>query len=102
MSKFTFDGDIEKTLRRWSVLLNNITIEDNFAGFLFRAKDIEAGEVVSVAHGLGIVPSGFWVIDAQEGAVVERSDSDDWTNKHVYLVNVGTTSSYTGRILILP
>lgn len=102
MAKFSISSDVRSTLLRWArQLTQGLTFEENFTSYEWEGS-IEAGEEKRITHNLDSVPTRFILTDAQGTNLIIRSDTQRPTLKFFFVKNVATTSTFTGKILILP
>lgn len=100
MAKFGFLGDIKATLNEWAVLLRSLSFRENFRSYEWEGE-IEAGKEQPIAHGLKVIPTRFIVLDAQGTNAIVRGDTRPTVDRF-YVKNVATTSTFKGKILVMP
>lgn len=101
MAKFSLiPHNIKETLRRMVAGLYDLTFEDNFRGVVV-SLEIPAGEEKSVSHNLGSIPQSWMIITNEDFTAVVRG-TERWTDTHASFLNMATTSTFRGRILIMP
>lgn len=101
MAKFIVGTDLINTLRSWTNLLRNLTFSDNFRGYEWEGE-IEAGETVKITHPLKIIPSRFVITDVTNSSPIIRPTTPKADNTFFYIKNTATTSTFSGKILVLP
>lgn len=100
MAKFVVGKVIEDTLSTWSNLLGKLTFKENFIGYEWEGE-IAAGEEKKITHTLKVVPTRFLVTEARESNLL-ASGFTRHTTDFFYVKNRGTTSTFIGKLLILP
>lgn len=100
MAKFSPGYDFLATFKSWAVGLKNLTFIENFRGFEW-SGEIEAGETQKITHNLKVIPTRFLVIDAQGTNNIVRGSAAA-TSTYFYVKNQASSSTFTGKILILP
>ena len=101
MAKFSLRDDILGTLRTWLTELRNLTFSDNFKGYEWEG-DITAGETVKITHSLKVIPTRFLVTQAKGNNLLIMSDTPRATSDFFYITNTATTTTFNGKVLILP
>lgn len=101
MAKFSVTPiDIMMLLKGWAVGLRNLNFTDNFRGYEWEG-DIEAGQEVRLTHGLGVIPTRFILTDMQGVGTIVRGDVKA-TTQFFYVKNIAASSTFRGKILVLP
>lgn len=102
MAKFPVLSSIISTLKSWSIgLAKGLTFEDNFKGYEWSGS-IEAGVEKRITHGLGVVPTRFLVTLSRDACTIVASSENRPTKDFFYIKNIASTSTFIGRVLILP
>lgn len=101
MAKFSVNNSsIIEVLRTWAGLLRGLTFGENFKGYEW-SGEIDAGETVKITHGLKVIPTRFIVLSSRLVNTIIKSETAT-TVDFIYLKNNASTSTFTGKILILP
>ena len=99
MAKFSVGTDIVNTLKNWAQLLRALTFTDNFRAFEW-VGSLEAGKELNITHNLTVTPTRFIVLGDYPALI--RKGAGSATAQFFPLKNIGTTSKFTGKVLILP
>ncbi len=101
MAKFPVLPNVAMTLRVWATNLLGLRLDENLIGYEWTGV-IAPGAEAKITHGLGFVPTRFLVLSARGTNLIVESDVNRHTLEFFYLKNLATTSTFDGRILILP
>lgn len=99
MAKFSLAGTLQDTLSTWVILLRSLSFVDNFRGYEWEGE-IAAGKEKPITHDLRVVPKRFIVLSGEPALLKEGAENA--TADFFFLKNVGTTSTFIGKVLILP
>lgn len=100
MTAFPLSGSIDQIVRLWSTLLLRLEIPSNIRAFEW-VGEIAAGEELAITHPLGLIPTRFIVADDSIGGILVRG-SRAWTKNHVFIKNRASTTTFSGKVLVLP
>lgn len=100
MSVFRLGSTLKATFDAWIVGLQNITFQENFNSYEW-SGEIAAGVEKGITHRLKVIPTRFMLLSARGTNQIIEGDTRH-TLTHFYVKNVATTSTFTGKILILP
>lgn len=102
MAKFAVLQTINITLKFWAAALSKgLTFDDNVKGYEWTGQ-IVAGAEQQITHNLGLIPSRFIVSAADGSNSIVRGVLKKANGKFFYVKNVASTSTFMGKILILP
>ena len=102
MARFSVLSSIESTLQRWAAnLTKGLTFGENLAGYEWQGS-IEAGQEFRITHDLLVTPSRFLILDAKGVNTIVRSPLHAPTGKFFFVKNIASTTTFTGRLLIVP
>lgn len=100
MAKFSVLISPYETLRQWVSALRNLSFRDNFTGYEWTGE-ILPGEEKAITHGLKVIPTRFILTDAQGTNLIIRGDTKP-TATHFFVTNVASSSTFKGKILVMP
>lgn len=100
MAKFTVGISLFKTLQDWVIKLRGLTFKENFAGYEW-SGEIEPGEEVRISHGLKETPTRFIITQAKGTCLLVMGETKA-TNVHFYVKNIASSTTFTGKIFIMP
>lgn len=100
MALFTLDKTVESTLSIWLTNLKNLSFFDNFRGYEWEGS-ILAGETKKIAHNLKVTPTRFVVTEAKDASTIIKG-APSASPDTFYLKNASSTSTFTGKVLLLP
>lgn len=102
MAKFAVLNTVAATLSRWeSLLVKGLSFEENLVGSEWEGT-IAAGEERRITHDLGVVPTRFAILQAKGVNTVIQSRLRNPTAEFFWVQNIASTSSFTGKIQIMP
>lgn len=101
MARFFPYSNPLQTLKEWAILLRNLTFTDNFSGYEWEGS-IDAGEERRITHPLKRIPTRFIVVESRETPLLIKGRENNPTKDFFYVQNIATTSTFTGKIVILP
>lgn len=78
--------------------LKRLTLTENFESYLAQVT-IDAGTEETIAHNLGVIPSGRIILKHSGDSRIVDGDTD-WDKNNIYLKNTGATD-VTLTVLIL-
>lgn len=100
MAKFSVGKDILDTLKTWVGMLRNLSFQDNFRGYEWEGT-IATGVEKKIQHDLKVIPTRFLVTDCA-GIVTIVKGPTRATINFIYFTNTSTTTTFDGKILIMP
>lgn len=99
MANFGVTDDVLTTLKTWVVRLRQLTFGDNFRCFEWEGT-LAAGKETTITHDLKVTPTRFLVLSGEPALI--KQGSGDTDAQFFSIKNVGSTSDFTGKVLILP
>lgn len=100
MTAFPLSGTVEQIVKLWSTLLLRLEIPSNIRAFEWTGE-ILAGDEPAITHTLGVIPTRFIVADDAIGGILVRGERA-WTRSHIFIKNRASTTTFKGKILVLP
>ena len=79
--------------------VRNISLGDNMSGQIVKDISLKAGENIQISHNLKVVPK-YWIMLRRRGNSVIADGPTRWSDKSIYLSNVGAEDD-TITILIM-
>lgn len=92
-----FANEVRKAMESLQQILLTLNFKDNFRGYQWEGS-IAASTEISVAHRLGVVPSGYIVTYCQGGTI--QAGNAAWTNTHFTLRNISGATTAVGKVFI--
>ena len=90
--KTYFFTQINASLRDLSIVMENLTFEDNFTSFLWTGT-LAAGAEAKIKNALGLkVKPSKWIVVRLSGGFGLVEGPTAWTTDYVYLKNSGATT----------
>jgi hypothetical protein len=80
--------------------LYNLSFTDNFKSYEWEGS-ILAGEEQQINHNLGSIPTRFFVLSASGTNSIIAGDTAP-TAELFYIKNIASSSTFNGKVLILP
>ncbi len=101
MARFTLSSSIIDTLKDWQIKLKNLSFADNFRGYETEVIEIDAGKEYRITHNLKLIPTRFILTDMQGVGTIVKGDTRA-TEQFFYVKNTASTTTFKGRILVMP
>lgn len=102
MARFVVLSDAWETLQNWARLLaSGISIVENVSGFEWEGQ-IAPGEEKVITHNLKVVPTRFILTSARGTNQILESEARRHTDTFFFVRNVATSSTFIGKIKIMP
>lgn len=92
--------ELNSSLRELHIGLTSLTFGENFRSFEWEGS-IEPGVEQQILHDLRATPTRFQVVAPVGSILIIKGDTAP-TSEFFYVKNVGTLSTFTGKIILFP
>jgi hypothetical protein len=92
--------ELNGVLRELFIGLYNLTFEDNFLSFEWEGS-IVAGAEQQITHNLRVTPTRFLIVSATNVNTIVFGTTAS-TPEVFYVKNIASSSTFTGKVLVLP
>jgi len=92
--------ELNACLRELFIGLGKLTFEDNFLSYEWSGS-IVAGAEQQITHNLRVTPTRFLVVSATNVNTIVFGPTAP-TSEVFYVKNIASTSTFTGKVLVLP